>query len=152
MTTYYEQKQTGKRYPIVSRDAEKNIVRLKGEHAEFDEPDDDAHFARMGYVKREGDPTSDPRLDGAVVVAAPPVVPGVPTNAASDVPPAVPAAPGAPPPAPPAAPPAAPAAPASPPTPPVPSVPAAPAAPPIPPAPGGAVPPVPSAPPPIPGA
>ena len=38
MTRYYEHRSTGKRYVILSIDAEKNTMRLKGEFAEIEEP------------------------------------------------------------------------------------------------------------------
>ncbi len=148
MTTYYEQKSSGKRYTVVSADAEKNTIRLKGEHAEFDEPNDDVHFQRMGYVRREGDPASDARLDGSSVST--PATPSAPPAA-----PSTSSAPAAPPVAPPA-PPAAPGVPSVPAVPNVPGVPPAPptipAAPAVPAVPGGApiAPPAPPSIPPVP--
>lgn len=143
MPTYYEHKQSGKRFVVVE-ETETQLT-LKGEHAQFIEPNDNAHFERMGYVRREGDPATDAALSGAPVEkinVAPP-----PPPAPSSAPPA-PGAPSAPPP-PPSAPVTAPPAPPPPPAPP--SVPAVPPAPPVPGA-GGAVPPPPpiSAPPPPP--
>ncbi len=83
MTTYYEHRQTGKRFTVVS--ATETELRLKGEHAEFTEPNNDAHFERMGYVKREGDPAADAPLAGG---AAPAAAPAAPT---ATTPPAAPA-------------------------------------------------------------
>lgn len=163
MTKYYEHNQTGKRFVVLLVDAEKGTMRLKGDHAEFDEPNDPDHLKRMGYTAREGDPVTDALLSGG---AAPAPVPTTPQPGAANEPaaptpppppPSVPAAPAVGstvPAAPPSAPPAAPAAP--PPAPPAPvaagAVPPPPpvtAAPPPPPPP-----PVPSAPPPppVPGA
>ena len=69
MTRYYEHRQTGKRYIILSVDAEKNTMRLKGEFAEIDEPNDPAHFERMNYVLREGDPATDVLLSAGGTAA-----------------------------------------------------------------------------------
>jgi hypothetical protein len=46
---YFENTKTGKRYKIVSLDKETNKVRLRGEHAEFEETFDKARFKAMGY-------------------------------------------------------------------------------------------------------
>lgn len=155
MTIYYESRQTGKRFEVISINTVDNTIRLKGEHAEFNEPNDPDHFERMNYVRREGDPATDPALDGAPRAGA---VPNVPQTLASS-PAGTPVAPPLPASAPPVAP-AASAAPVVPAPPPVPAPPA-PAVPTAPAIPGAApsVPPVapplppkdPGAPPPIPG-
>ena len=150
MPQYFEHKQTGKRYAVVSVDEAAGTMTLKGSHTEFKEPNDSAHFERMGYVLRDGDIVNDPLLNGepvqrpAPAVAVPPPPPGnVPAAPTATTPPAAPSAASALPP-----PPTVPAAPAASAPPPPPTVPAAPPPPPtVPAAPAASVPP----PPPVPG-
>lgn len=154
MLQYYEHRQTGKRYVVVSFDTEANTVRLKGTHGELDEPNDPEHFARMNYVLREGDPATDAPLSGGSGAPPPPPAATLTSekyDASASVAPSAPAAPETPP-APPLPPPAsaaavAPAIPAAPAEPATPAVPPAPSS--VPPPPGASVPPPP---PPIPGA
>lgn len=145
MIQYYENKTTGKRFTIVSRDEGKGTIKLKGAHAEFDEPNDPAHFARMNYELRQGDPATDPRLDGKPLdppPAAPPAPPAdappAPPVADAPPPPPVPEVPADAPPPPPVAdaadvPPPPVEAPPPPPAPPAPPPPPPPAPPPPPP-------------------
>lgn len=120
---FYEHTQTHKRYIIVSTDEESGMVRLKGEHHEFDEPMSSiqSYVENGTYVLKEGEPeaAAAPKIPPAAPTTTPPAPP-------AGGPPAAPAVPTAPP-----APPAAPAAPSAPPAPP-----AAPSVPPAPPIPG----------------
>lgn len=59
MAQYYEHKQSGKRFTVVSVDTERGTIRLRGAYAEIDEPNDPERFARYGYELREGDPETD---------------------------------------------------------------------------------------------
>ena len=126
MPRYFEHKQTGKRYIVVAVDEAQNTMTLKGDHAQFDEPNDPVRFANMGYIEREGDPATDALLSGAApketpnvpappspppappapiapaAVGVPPVVPNAPADAPPPPPPPAPVAPPAPPPPPPA--------------------------------------------------
>jgi glutamine amidotransferase-like uncharacterized protein len=56
-TVYFQNKATGKKYRVVSMDKDKGTITLKGEHAEFTEKYDKAHFKELGYelVKEEED-------------------------------------------------------------------------------------------------
>lgn len=116
MPRYYEHRQTGKRYSVLSVDTENNTLRLKGEHAEFSEPNDPAHFDRMGYVLRDGDIAADARLAAGETPSPAAAVPPPPPAAA--VPPPPPAAAVPPPPPVAAVPPPPPAAAVPPPPPP----------------------------------
>lgn len=164
MPRYFEHRQNGRRYVILSVDAEKNTMRLKGEFAEFDEPNDPAHFERMNYVLREGDPATDPALTAGSAAPTLPPAPA-PVTETPNAPPTSSTTPPPPPPVPsvaaqpavavvPAPPPVAPSA-TVPPPPPVATTPPPPPnavavtpPPPPPPAPGA----IPPPPPPVPGA
>ena len=96
-TRYFEHKQTGRRYTILSVDEEKKTMRLKGAHAEFDEPMDQAHFEKMGYVLKTGDPDEAPTVAPGAPVPPPPAAavppPPPPVSSVPPPPPPVPAAP-----------------------------------------------------------
>jgi hypothetical protein len=47
---YFRHTKTDRRFRVVSIDKAKNVVTLKGEHAEFTQPYDKEQFKRLGYV------------------------------------------------------------------------------------------------------
>lgn len=55
---YFRHTKTGKKYHIVKLDKDRNVITLRGEIAEFEQPYDKAQFQQLGYVlERSEDPT-----------------------------------------------------------------------------------------------
>lgn len=47
---YFRHTKTERKFRVVALDKVKNVVTLKGEHAEFTQPYDKEQFKRLGYV------------------------------------------------------------------------------------------------------
>lgn len=58
MKLYFRNEKTGKRYEVISIDKAKNVIRLKGSAAEFEEPYDKDRFKRLGYVLEKEAPNA----------------------------------------------------------------------------------------------
>jgi ABC-type transporter MlaC component len=52
---YFKNKETGKRYKVISLDKTRGVVILQGEHAQFEEPYSKERFQEMGYVLEKED-------------------------------------------------------------------------------------------------
>lgn len=47
---YFRHAKTGKRFEVVRFDNKTNVMTLRGEHAEFEQPYDKEQFKRLGYT------------------------------------------------------------------------------------------------------